>query len=78
MSKSDDIYLDLKGLAKRSSLCERSLRSFLKDSEYPLRHYKVRGKILVSWVDFVNWMERFRVHDDHKVRVQNIVDEIVA
>ena len=74
-----DEFLDIKRLASRSSLCERNLRAFLKDPRRPLPHYRVRGKVLVFWPEFMVWMEQYRVvHTAARQAVDRIVDEMTA
>ena len=74
-----DEFLDIKRLASRSSLCERNLRAFLKDPRRPLPHYRVGGKLLVYWPEFLVWMKHFRVVlTAERQAVDRIVDEMTA
>ena len=58
---SEDRLLDLQALSARSSIGVRKLRAYLKDPEMPLPHYRIGGKILVRWSEFLEWAESFRV-----------------
>lgn len=58
---NQDLYLDLRGLSKYSSLAIPTLRDHLKNSCYPIPHYKVKGKILVLKSEFDYWIKQFRV-----------------
>lgn len=55
----EDSFLDLKALDRRVCVSVRSLRNHLKDPEHPLPAYRLGGKILVRWPEFVSWMETY-------------------
>lgn len=55
-----DRYLDLRSASKFSGLSVRTLRAWLSDSERPLPHYRVRGKILVRYSELDRWLAGFR------------------
>lgn len=55
-----DRYLDLRSASRYSGLSVRTLRAWLSDSERPLPHYRVRGKILVRHSEMDRWLVGFR------------------
>ena len=59
--KTNETYLDLKTLSSRTCLSVRTLRDYLRDGYHPLSHYKLAGKILVSWQEFQRWLSRYKV-----------------
>jgi hypothetical protein len=74
----NDEFLDIKRLSDRSCLCERNLRAFLKGPD-PIPHYRVGGKVLVRWAEFLAWMSRHRVDAaGTKSRVDLLVDELTT
>jgi hypothetical protein len=74
-------YIDLKDLATYSSCSIRWLRDRLTDSNHPLPHYRIGGKILIKPEEFDIWISRFRIApepgelDRH---VESIVAELSA
>jgi hypothetical protein len=56
----EDVFLDLKRLSERTCISVRSLRDHINSHSNPLPAYRVRGKILVSWLDFKEWIRGFR------------------
>ena len=51
-----------------------TLREHINDSSNPLPAYRVKGKILVNWIEFKKWMQGFR----HKnVDLDKIVDDVM-
>ena len=67
-----DCFLDQKRLSERTCMSARSLRAHISSPSHPLPVYRVRGKILVSWVEFKRWIQRYRF----KAQTQDI-DKIV-
>jgi excisionase family DNA binding protein len=65
-----DPLLSVRALAAYSSLSERLLRSFLRDPEHPLPHYRIGGRVLVRRSEFDAWLTVY-----HQT---SPVDEIVA
>jgi hypothetical protein len=63
MKRTEDKFLDLKGLAEYSSLAVPTIRDYLK-SVNPIPHFKIKGKILVKQSEFDAWLEGFRVTGD--------------
>jgi len=72
MTKTDDIFLDLKALSARGGLKVDCLRDHIRDSGLPA--YKVKGKVLVHWGEFCEWVRAHRIVND----VSGIVDDIIA
>jgi hypothetical protein len=69
-------YFTLGELSAFSGLGIRFLRAALKDREHPLPHFRVNNKtILVSRLEFAEWLERFRAvnHDS----LHQIVDQVM-
>ena len=72
--KSNEEYLDLKNLSNRVSLSVRTLRDYLKDSYNPLPHYKLAGKILVFWPEFMDWISRYKTTGE--IDIDSIVKDV--
>lgn len=68
-----ELYFDLKGLSKYSTISVRTLRDYIKNNELPC--FKVGGKILVKRSEFDQWMEQFRVKKGQDLDM--IVDDII-
>jgi len=68
-----DQYFDLKGLAAYSSLKVPTLREYLKEG---MPGFKVKGKVLVKRSEFEKWIEQYRIHQDIKTTVDDIVQGI--
>lgn len=73
-SLSEDCFLDLKELSERTSIGVRSLRNHIKNPSHPLTSYRVGGKILVNWLEFKEWIEKFR---SQTIDLDKMVDKIV-
>jgi excisionase family DNA binding protein len=73
-----DAYLSLRELRKYCGLCDRTLRSYIKDPTHPLPYYRVGGKILVKRSEFDRWMEAFHQRDraDLDLIVQQVVKDL--
>ena len=70
----EDCFLDLKRLSQRTSISVSTLRDHINDPSHPLPAYRVRGKILINWIEFKKWIQGFR----HKnVDIDKIVDEVM-
>lgn len=70
----EDCFLDLKRLSQRTYMSMRSLRGHINNPSHPLPVYRVRGKILVSWIEFREWIQRNR----YKTRdLDKIVDDVM-
>ena len=61
ISNETDVFINVETLAEWSSLSVRTLREHLADPVNPLPHYKIGGRILISWPEFKRWMEGFKV-----------------
>lgn len=70
-----DRYLDLRSASKYSGLSVRTLRAWLSDSERPLPHYRVRGKILVRHSEMDRWLAGFR--RESAPNLDRVVDEVL-
>jgi len=57
----DDGYLSVRDVARRSSMCERSIRSLIRNDALPHYRFSRSGKIWLRWSEFVGWMERRRI-----------------
>lgn len=68
-------YLDLKTLAKESSLSLSTLKKFIARG---LPHYNIGRKILVKPEDFDEWMEQFRKSGNAKNELDRIWDEVMS
>lgn len=73
MGQPEQVYLDLKKLSVRTSLCVRIWRDHLKDPVNPVPHYVVGGKILVFWPEVHAWLQKFR----SQTEINNVVDEVL-
>lgn len=74
-----DRYFDLKMLAQYSCIGVRTLRSYLRDPDHPLPHFRLRGKVLVRRRDFDLWIEGFRAEAERtslNKLVNNVLTEI--
>jgi len=65
----DDISesISVREAARRSSMSEKSIRSYIRNDALPHWRNSKSGKIWLRWADFVAWMERRRIelrHDD--------------
>ena len=68
---------DLKALARNGGVSVRALRDRLKDPLHPLPHFRVGGKILVRWDEYLNWLESYRVDSEDLGKVvENIMGKI--
>ena len=54
--------LDLRRLSERSCLSVRTFREACRRKQ--AAHYRLDGKILVAWEDFLVWLEAYRVDVD--------------
>ena len=70
----DDCFLDLKRLSERTSIGISSLRNHIKSPSHPLPSYRVRGKILVNWLEFKEWIAAFR---SKPLDLNKMVDDIM-
>ncbi|MGD0826839.1 MAG: hypothetical protein ABSA09_01960 [Desulfobaccales bacterium] len=69
-------YFTLPQLSAFSGLGLRFLRDALKDPDHPLPHFRINSKtILVSRLDFAEWLERFRARNNG--HFNQIVDQVV-
>ena len=74
-----DHYLDLKTLSERSCISVRTLRDHLKDPECPLPGYRLKGKVLIRWSEFNNWMERHRLEvEDFNKKIEDAVSHLTG
>jgi hypothetical protein len=51
--------LTLAGLVQRQPIPERTLREYIAHKDLP--HFKVGKRILISWPEFLRWLENYRV-----------------
>ena len=70
----EDCFLDLKRLSERTSIGVSSLRDHMKSPSHPLPSYRVRGKILVNWLEFKEWIAAFR---NKPLDLNKMVDDIM-
>lgn len=69
-------YFTVPQLSAFSGLGIRFLRDALKDPDRPLPHFRLNNKtILVSRLEFAEWLEKFRACNDDKLH--QIVDRVV-
>jgi excisionase family DNA binding protein len=61
-------FLSVGQVAKETSLCERSWRSFIAAGLLP--HYRVGSRILLRWSDVCEFLERHRVDKKRSNNVQ--------
>ena len=54
-------YLSLPELAKRMSLCIKTIRTFIYVADDPLPIYRLPKKILINVKEFDRWFARFKV-----------------
>jgi len=55
----------------------RWLRERLKaDHPRMIPHFKVKGKILVRWLEFVDWLGQYRIESNFQNKVNDIVIEL--
>jgi hypothetical protein len=60
-------FISVREVALRSSMCEKLIRSFIRNDALPHWRNSRTGKIWLRWTDFVAWMERRRIeliHDE--------------
>jgi hypothetical protein len=57
---AEDVFLDLKRLSERTCVSVSSLRDSINDPSHPLPAYRVKGKSFVSWLEFTEWIQKFR------------------
>ena len=74
VGQPEQVYLDLKKLSARSSICIRKWRDFIRDPVCPVPFYRVGGKIIFYWPDVHQWLQRFRTVPD----VKHAVDEVMT
>ena len=78
-TNNEDYFLDLATLAKRSCLSVRSLRDHLKDPFNPLPAFKLKGKVLVSWLEFTQWLEGFRYEpESFEQKIEDAVNHLTG
>jgi hypothetical protein len=53
--------MGLRQVAAYSSVCERTLRTWIYSPIDPLPAVRVRGKILIKIAEFEAWLERRRI-----------------
>jgi len=70
----DDCFLDLKSLSERTSISISTLREHIKNPSHPLPSYRVKGKILVNWLEFKEWIAPFRIKT---LDLKKMVDDIM-
>ncbi len=60
-------FISVREVARRSSMSEKLIRSFITNDALPHWRNRKNGKIWLRWADFAVWMERRRIelrHDD--------------
>ena len=78
-NENEDYFLDLTTLAKRSCLSVRSLRDHLKDPFNPLPAFRLKGKILVSWSEFQQWLAGFRYEpESFEQKIEDAVNQLTG
>ena len=68
--------VDLKTLAKETSLSIFTLRKYLKTRDMP--HYQVGNKYLVNPDEFDSWFQQFKTannEENESLSLQNLVDK---
>ena len=75
INNDKDVFVDAKTLAEWSSLSLRTIRELLKDPENPIPHMKIRGRVVISWPEFKEWIAGHKVagHDSRG----NIADQVL-
>jgi hypothetical protein len=69
---TDDGYITIREVARRSSMSEKSIRNFIRNDALPHYRNSKSGKIWLRWTEFVEWMERRRIelkHDDNLLSI---------
>jgi hypothetical protein len=76
--RENDYFLSLSAMAKATNLSTKTLRNYLSDPIHPLPHYRLGGKVIVRWSDFLSWLQRYKVaaEVDIDAVVQEIVDDL--
>ena len=69
-------WMDLKTLERYSSVCNRTLRAWIRAVENPLPASARGGKILVSRREFDDWMKAHALEVDSN-SVSRIVNDII-
>jgi hypothetical protein len=77
MNAQQDIVLDLKRLSERSCLSVRWLRNYIKpDAANMIPHFKVKGKTLFKWSEFLAWLEDFRVKGNFNEKINGLLIDL--
>jgi len=74
----EDVFLDLRKLSERTCISVRSLRDHINSHSNPLPAYRVKGKILVNWLEFKKWIQAFRHQTiDLDVMVDGVIKDFL-
>ncbi len=76
MNRPEQIYLDLKTLAVRTSISVRKWRDHIKDPTNPVPHYVVGGKILVFWPEVHAWLQGYKAQPEINKLVNEVLDSL--
>jgi excisionase family DNA binding protein len=73
-----DYYMDICTLSSYSGISARKLKDLIKDPEYPLPAYKVKGSIRIKKSEFEEWMKKYKVlTSEGPERIDLIVSDVI-
>lgn len=75
LDAKNDCFLDLKRLSEKSCISVRTLRDLLKGPN-PLPAFQLKGKILVSWHEFSQWLEQYRIRPELQDKIDGILRDL--
>ena len=68
-----DFYIGIGELAKRLSLSQRTIRTYLHQPDNPLPAYQIGNKLLFFWPEVQAWVRKYKVKT---IDVDSMVDDI--
>jgi len=69
-------FIGVREAARRSSMSEKLIRSFITNDALPHWRNRKTGKIWLRWADFTAWMERRRIELRHDDRLLSILRDM--
>ena len=69
-------FIGIREASRRSSMSEKTIRSFIRNDALPHYRNSSSGKIWLRWTEFVGWMERRRIQLRHDEGLLDILREM--